>query len=285
MARDSPDVDRDSLIKHGDNATLRPNEDAQAVEAENARLKERIRLGLTTSELDLASSTAEEDDFLLSRSENLVLESARVDLVQTVLELEKALEWEERRRADEEAKLERDRTLSSDAETLYEILFRRVEQARADRSRPDGEILVLRAQGRLDRLTSQFRRMQGALVQFIDDCVVGNEEDDVEGETVGAAKRTKPSALVQAFDLRRWVRAEGLGAPAEARAFELKKLIEVLMNRLITSPVSPYVSLSSLTPSPPPPELVSFLLRARIAKEHQKDADKVRLEDFASVVA
>ncbi|BGP18803.1 hypothetical protein JCM10213_003459 [Rhodosporidiobolus nylandii] len=224
-----------------------------------------------------------DEDPLLHRSDFLVDEQAYVSVQKTVEELEKTLQWEEARKEEEERNMQRDGTLLADAELLNGLLTKRVHRARADEQQPDGEVLVLRAQARLAHLNSQFAKLQSAMVQFVDEKLVEEEPPDEAGEAHGCeGGREKKRRKVEIFDLHRYIHADGPGEAAEKRAFQLKKLIEHLMNRAVQSPLDPWVSLSSLTP-PPPEELVAFLLRARIARENPKDANKVRLVDFAAV--
>ncbi|GAA5903197.1 hypothetical protein JCM6882_006991 [Rhodosporidiobolus microsporus] len=300
------------------------DQEANVVEEENARLRERLLK--VEEELEALPDPEEEDDGgdkptpleqelahleaalmfltdspvspsdpLLTRSPLLADELAFLSMQTTVSELQTALAREEEKRAEEEGRVERDKVWVADAERLEGILEKRARGAREGEGRRDGEVLVLRSQTRLARLTSQFKRLQGALIQFIDERLVEAEMDEGEddgdaGEDEGGVKKKRKRVRGdEVFNLHRYVQAEGPGKPAEKRAFELKKLIEVLMNRAVSfsaspsspsSPSSPWTSLSSLTP-PPPDELVRFLLRARIARENPRNGGEIRLEDFA----
>ncbi|GAA5876031.1 hypothetical protein JCM1840_002752, partial [Sporobolomyces johnsonii] len=56
----------------------------------------------------------------------------------------------------------------------------------------------------------------------------------------------------------------------------------MLMNRAVTSPLDPWILADD--PSSAPRELLDFLLRAGIVRVHPRDAKKVRLEDFGTVM-
>ncbi|GAA5974826.1 hypothetical protein JCM11641_008379 [Rhodosporidiobolus odoratus] len=223
---------------------------------------------------DASSATP---DPILHRSELVAEEMAFNSIESTVEELERTLEWEGKRKEEEERKSERDKVYLADAEQLNTSLSKRVQQARQDEQQPDGEVLVLRAQARLSALDEQFGVLQRALVQFVDEKLVEEEPEENAIEGQGKRKRLK----IEAFNLHRYIHAAGK-EQAEPRAFQLKKLIEHLMNMAVTSPLDPYLTLSSLDPEPPT-ELVTFLLRSRIAREHLRDTGRVGLMDFAAI--
>ncbi|GJN88183.1 hypothetical protein Rhopal_001148-T1 [Rhodotorula paludigena] len=237
------------------------------------------------------------------QSNFLVLETARHAVETTVDELQKAQAYEDAQREEEEQLLKRDAVLLEDAKKLNEILRRRVQRAEADELQPDGEVIVLRLQGRIAHLTRRFRILQSALIGFIDDVLVdpasdahferhystGGEED---GATNGRAQKKRRTITPAHFDLRTWLREDPSDpdkdeedAPTDSRAFQLKKLVETLMNRAVTMPDNPWLSLAaSSTYQPrPPKELIDFVLRAGIAREDPKDPTRLRLEDFAEL--
>ncbi|TNY18392.1 Proteophosphoglycan ppg4 [Rhodotorula diobovata] len=194
------------------------------------------------------------------------LEEARTQVVDTAEELEKAFAWETERKEDEEAALERDKSLFADATSLHAALSTRAAAAAASFSpRSTGDTLVLRAQGLVSHLSRRSQALRRALL--------------------GIA--SAPSAA--AFDLGTWLRsdptlssaatANGGASPTAAggvrdrqenRAFQLKKLLEALMNR-------------SLLSDSYPPELVTFLVRAQVAVAHPTAEGKVRLVDFGGL--
>ncbi|GAA5854850.1 hypothetical protein JCM8547_004094 [Rhodosporidiobolus lusitaniae] len=226
-----------------------------------------------------AEAPSPAQDPSIHRSECVALEAAFWSLRDTVGELGMAKEWEEKRKGEEEGLMERDTQLLADARLLNSILSKRVSDSRSSSSPGlDGEVVVLRTQARASLLSARFRELQQGLVQFIDERLVSDELDE-EGYPPAQERGKKGKAM--AFDLRAFIRSEGLGEPAEKRAFELKKLIEALMNRLVTSPSSPFLSLSSLSPQPSP-ELVQFLLGAGIVREDARDAGRVMLVDFGT---
>ncbi|BGP45668.1 hypothetical protein JCM10450v2_001498 [Rhodotorula kratochvilovae] len=254
--------------------------EAAAIEAENAQLRREILERLAALEAELASVEASlavlrshKPNAVLSRSELRVEEQARAEVASTVAELEKALEWETARKEEEEASVAR------------------------------------RTQGRIAHLSRRFKVLQSALVGFVDGVLADEEadarfargaEDEAEGKGEGPRKRRRVKTTAT-FDLRTWIRedplllaaaaeeegeAEGEG---ETRAFQLKKLIETLMNLSITRPSDPWLSTAPSGAGEEKgrrafaPELVAFVLRAGIAHEHPREPGRVRLVDFAGV--
>ncbi|BGP37583.1 hypothetical protein JCM10449v2_001500 [Rhodotorula kratochvilovae] len=291
--------------------------EAAAIEAENAQLRREILERLAALEAELASVEASlavlrshKPNAVLSRSELRVEEQARAEVASTVAELEKALEWETARKEEEEASVARDKLLLADAETLHAALSARSARvAAASSPRASGETLVLRTQGRIAHLSRRFKVLQSALVGFVDGVLADEEadarfargaEDEAEGKGEGPRKRRRVKTTAT-FDLRTWIRedplllaaaaeeegeAEGEG---ETRAFQLKKLIETLMNLSITRPSDPWLSTAPSGAGEEKggrafaPELVAFVLRAGIAHEHPREPGRVRLVDFAGV--
>ncbi|GAA6003475.1 hypothetical protein JCM10207_000349 [Rhodosporidiobolus poonsookiae] len=294
------------------------DDEAEQLEQSNGRLKERLRkledeleamqdedeagmkdddddldpidyeLALLESTFSILSAAKAQDDPAFTQSTFVADEAAYTAMVQTLEELRKVWDREERKKREEEETMERETTFLADVEQINEILTEQIERSRASDAQPDAELVVLRAQGRLDHLANQFKTLQRGLIDFVDYRLAEvDQEEESRREEGGEGKRKKRK--VELFDLRRWIQAEGADK-AESRAFQLKKLIEVLMNASVrrdspssASTPSPWVTLSSLDP-PPPRELVAFLLRARIAREHKTDPGRIRLEEFGVVL-
>ncbi|GAA5922032.1 hypothetical protein JCM1841_003127 [Sporobolomyces salmonicolor] len=238
---------------------------------------------LAALEAELESLDADpppESDPYLNQSYLAAMEEAYLSVKDTVRGLKKAEEWEKDRKVKEEIKLARDRILLDDAEKLNRILAQRLEQAQLERNQPDGELLVLQAQGRRAHMTERFRRLQTGLIAFIDGYFAASDDENADGSTA-KAKASLSSTLHLYF---RPV-AKGLNdkndTPA-SRAFSLKKLIEMLMNRAVASPLDPWILVDD--PSSAPRELLDFLLRAGIIREHPRDPKKVRLVEFGTVM-
>ncbi|GAA6052444.1 hypothetical protein JCM3770_001116 [Rhodotorula araucariae] len=292
-------------------------------------------------------------DGILSRSALCVEEQARAEVMGTVQELKKTLAWETARKEEEEALLARDEILLADAEALHTTLSGRaaaaVTAAAAATPRAAGETLVLH--GRVAHLSRRFKVLQAALVGFVDGVLAdpradarfatppsgaqmatASDEEGGEGGQGDTRPRKRRRVVVQgsdaaAFNLRTWIREDPLLSSSsdsaagiegkgegETRAFQLKKLIETLMNLSITRPGDPWLATlpssaaaaaAAATASsasegddaktdadadadatgrfPFAPELVAFVLRAGIAHEDPRTAGRIRLVDFAGV--
>ncbi|BGP29635.1 hypothetical protein JCM10296v2_001374 [Rhodotorula toruloides] len=218
-------------------------------------------------------------------------EQARENLSKTVVELQTALAWEEERLEEEQIMLDRDKLYLRDAETLNTTLSARTAEASSAAHRPTGESLVVHAQTHYDSLLARFRLLQGGLVSFIDEVLADDESDPLFDpiRSVALAKKSKKAAA-SSFDLRDYLRSDS-GDPedGESRAFQLKKLIEILMNLSVTWSQDPYLPNEPAFPS----ELVAFLVRAGIAEEEEADgasganrlARRIRLRDFGGLRA
>ncbi|BGP67941.1 hypothetical protein NBRC10513v2_001262 [Rhodotorula toruloides] len=203
----------------------------------------------------LRADDSSEDRGLPHKSKVVAEELARENLAKTVAGLQTALNWEEERLEEEQIMLD------SRAQTHY------------------------------DSLLARFRLLQGGLVSFIDEVLADDASDALFDpfRSEGLAKKGKKAAA-SSFDLRGYLRSNS-GEPedGESRAFQLKKLIESLMNLSVTSSQDPYL------PDEPafPPELVAFLVRAGLAEEEVVDGAsganglvrRIRLRDFGGLRA
>ncbi|GAA5847801.1 hypothetical protein JCM9279_006640 [Rhodotorula babjevae] len=258
-------------------------------------------------------------------SELRMSEQARLEVVNTVEELEKAIAWEEQRREEEEGALEWDKLYLQDATTLYATLAARASSA-DDSFSPctAGDAFVLRTQGLVHHLSRRTEALQRALIEFVDQLALGGPAGRaVEAREEHEREQEEGVPSSSPFKLGEWIRADpllqGAGAAVaqrngekddaeagivqlekvrETRSFQVKKLLEVLLNRSVlcrsdpwldTSPSSTSASGPDSAPEPDDgtgsyaPELVAFLVRAGIVVQHPVERAKVRLEDFAGL--
>ncbi|BGO97341.1 Proteophosphoglycan ppg4 [Rhodotorula toruloides ATCC 204091] len=255
----------------------------RAMERELAQLEATLEV--------LRADDSSEDRGLPHKSKVVAEELARENLAKTVAGLQTALNWEEERLEEEQIMLDRDKLYMRDAETLNTTLSARAAEAWSAARRTTGESLVVRAQTHYDSLLARFRLLQGGLVSFIDEVLADDASDALFDpfRSEGLAKKGKKAAA-SSFDLRGYLRSNS-GEPedGESRAFQLKKLIESLMNLSVTSSQDPYL------PDEPafPPELVAFLVRAGLAEEEVVDGAsganglvrRIRLRDFGGLRA
>ncbi|KPV77199.1 uncharacterized protein RHOBADRAFT_52140 [Rhodotorula graminis WP1] len=303
-------------------------------EESNDALKRVTALEFELASVEASLSVLRSSKTSSPTSELRMNEQARLEVVNTVDELEKTIAWETQRKEDEVDALDMDKIYLQDATTLYATLAARASTANDTFSpRAAGDILVLRTQGLVRHLSRRTEALQRALVEFVDQLALGGPaapaaEALEEGEG-GAADSSSEregeiptSTSSSSFDLGEWIRADPAmrilgtakavtsgasdGAPApdeperqpETRAFQVKKLLEVLLNRSVLVPSDPWLDTSpslSAAPGPDsgstrddgtgsyPPELVAFLVRAGIAVQHPIERAKVRLEDFAGL--
>ncbi|GAA5909850.1 hypothetical protein JCM8208_000970 [Rhodotorula glutinis] len=236
-------------------------------------------------------------------SELRMNEQARFEVVNTVEELEKAVAWETVRKANEQGALDRDKLYLQDATTLYANLAARASSAADSFSpRTAGDALVLRTQGLVHHLSRRTEALERALVEFIDQLATASSSSSSRFD-LGECIRADPTSRVPGGAAASTGGEKGgvvaVGEPKvepETRAFQVKKLLEVLLNRSVLVPSDPWLDTSrSSAPAPDsarardqgagsyPPELVAFLVRAGIAVQHPVERAKVRLEDFAGL--
>ncbi|BGP05587.1 hypothetical protein JCM10049v2_001393 [Rhodotorula toruloides] len=255
----------------------------RAMERELAQLEATLEV--------LRTDGSATDRGLSPRSPVVAEEQARENLAKTVAKLQTALRWEEERLEEEQIMLDRDKLYLRDAEALNTTLPARAAEASSAARRPTGESLVNRAQTHYDSLLARFRLLQGGLVSFIDDVLADDASDALFDLTRSEALAKKgKKAAASSFDLREYLRSNsGEAEDGESRAFQLKKLIESLMNLSVTSSQDPYLPDEPAFPS----ELVAFLVRAGIAEEQVVDrtsgvngwSRRIRLRDFGGLRA